>query len=335
MRFSQTGADAPVIRALAGMVDSGKVSHAILLHEDDGGSAVSVALAFLQYLYCRNRADGDSCGSCPQCNKITKLIHPDIHFIFPVVLSGSSSSEGSASEKYLIKWRELLSANPHFTEDELYDALGFEGKTTTIGASEANELIRRLSRTSLEGGYTSVLIYLPEKMNPTAANKLLKMLEEPPALVQFVMITHAPEKLLPTISSRCQLFRVHGDSAPSVLRYDDSGLFPELMASLTARDLQTALDTGEKFAALPSRDNAVLFCRYASERLRRVFLLQQGLESLVPDAGDEERQWAGKCRKSFPRRALEALDRSALLIRRNVNMKIIFTDLVNKLYMNF
>ena len=334
MTFSQTKADAGLVKALSGMVDSGRISHAILLHEDDGGGGVGVALAFLQYLYCRNRHDGDSCAACPPCNKIGKLIHPDIYFIFPVVLAGSSNSEGSPSEPYLVKWRELLLQNPGFTEAELYDALGFEGKATTIGASEANDLIRKLSRTSLEGGYTSVIIYLPERMNPTAANRLLKVLEEPPAMVQFVLVTHAPEKLLPTISSRCQLFRLQGDGATQALRYDDSGLFAELMDELLARDFASALETGERLAALPSRDNAILFCKFASEKMRRMFLLQQKLSALVPDADEVEKAWASKCRKTFPRKALEALDRSAQLIRRNVNMKILFTDLVNKLFLS-
>ena len=333
MKFSQIEGNADVKRALVGMVDSGKVSHAILLHEEDGGDGVALALAFLQYLYCRNRADGDACGACPPCNKIAKLIHPDVYFIFPVVLAGSSSSEGSPSEPYVRKWRELLLENPRFTEAELYDYLGFEGKSTTIGASEANDLLRKLSRTSLEGGYTSVLIYLPEKMNPTAANRLLKILEEPPADVQFIMVTHAPEKLLPTISSRCQMFRVHGAAESAILRYDDGGIFAELMSALLRRNLGAALEAGERLSASPSRDNAILFCKYASEQARRIFLLQQKMDSLVPDATPELREWALKARKSFPRKALEAFNRSAQLISRNVSMKILFTDLVNKLYL--
>ena len=311
-------------QVLEGMIREGRVPHALMLYENDGCGAMAMALAFLGELFGSE-------------HKVSGLIHPDVHYVYPVA-SGSKVNEKVdklRADLFLGYWRDLMKENPFALETEVDDAFGIEGKQTAINNAEAREVLETVYLSPVEGGWKAVVVYLPEKMNPTAANKLLKMLEEPPALVQFVMITHAPEKLLPTISSRCQLFRVHGDSAPSVLRYDDSGLFPELMASLTARDLQTALDTGEKLAALPSRDNAVLFCRYASERLRRVFLLQQGLESLVPDAGDEERQWAGKCRKSFPRRALEALDRSALLIRRNVNMKIIFTDLVNKLYMNF
>ena len=329
MKFAQIQGNEPVVKALAGMVDSGKVPHALLFHEDDGGRGVQVALAFLQYLYCRHRHDGDSCGECPSCNKLTKLIHPDVHFIFPLVLSASDS----VSEQYAPQWRELVLENPGFCEGDLYDKLGFEGKNTVIGVKEANALLYTLGQYSLEGGYTSVLIYLPEKMNLTVANKLLKMLEEPPQSTIFIMVTHAPEKLLPTISSRCQLLRIRSVGEGAVLRYDDGGLFAELMEALISRDLSAALETGEKLAALPSRDSAKAFCKFAAEKLRRVFLVQQGLTALA-GSDDDAVRWAGKCRKTFPRKALEALDKASMLIGRNVNIKILFTDLVDSLYMN-
>ena len=330
MKFADIEGNARVKAALAGMVDSGKVPHAILLHEDDGGGGVALALAFLQYLYCRKRGGGESCCECPACNKVSKLIHPDIHFVYPVVLSADS-----VSEEYLAGWRKLVLENPRFSENELYSALGFEGKNTVIGVREANALLQKLSRYSLEGGYTSVLVYLPEKMNQTTANKLLKILEEPPAETVFVLVTHNPEKLLPTIVSRCQTLRVDPPAAAesTVLRYDDGGLLSSLMDALVAKDLSATLAVGEQLAALPSRDSARMFCRYASEKIRRVFLVQQGLGSI---AGDDTQvhDWASSCRKTFPRKALEAFDRCSALIGRNVNMKILFTDLVCGLYKN-
>ncbi|MCR5520162.1 MAG: hypothetical protein K6F21_07505 [Bacteroidales bacterium] len=305
-------------QTLFAMVDSGRVPHAILLHEDDGGGAVSLAMDFLGHLY----------GGNP---RVAKMIHPDIHYIFPLILS----SGDSVSEQYAVQWRSLVAENPRFTEVELYESLGFEGKNTVISVKEANALLRVLSRYSLEGGYTSVLIYLPEKMNPTAANKLLKILEEPPQQTLFVMITHAPEKLLPTILSRCQLFRLDYSEGASevVLRFDDGGALDALMSALIAKDLSAALEVGEQLAALPSRDSMRSFCRFAAEKIRRVFLMQQGLVQL---AGDDPTiaAWASSCRKTFPRKALEALDKASLLIGRNVNQKILFTDLVDRLYIN-
>jgi len=329
MKFSEIKGNESVLKALAGMVDSGRVPHALLFHEDDGGAGVQLAIAFLQYLYCKHRHDGDSCGECPACNKISKLIHPDVHFIFPLILSSSDS----VSEQYAKEWRALVLSKPDFSESELYEALGFEGKNTVIGVKEANALLRTLGQYSLEGGYTAVVLYLPEKMNITVANKLLKMLEEPPKDTIFIMVTHAPEKLLPTISSRCQLVRVHSEGAGTVLRYDDGGLFAELMNAVSSHDLAAALEVGERLSSLPSRDSAKAFCKFAAEKLRRIFLWQQGLGSMAGEDADIQ-AWAQKCKKSFPRKALEALDRASMLIGRNVNLKILFTDLVDSFYMN-
>ena len=305
-----------LLQTLCGMADSGRVPHALLLHEDDGGGGVALGMKFLEHLY----------GGNP---RVAKMIHPDIHFVFPLILSGDA-----VSEQYAKEWRALVQENPGFSEGDLYDALGFEGKNTVISVKEANFLLGVLSRYSLEGGYTTVVIYLPEKMNSVAANKLLKILEEPPQQTLFLMVTHAPERLLPTILSRCQLFRMDSSgSAEVTLRYDDGGLLFSLMDAVIARDLSAALEVGEQLAALPSRDSMRAFCRYAAEKMRRVFLVQQGLESLAGDDA-EVSAWASACKKTFPRKALEALDKASALIGRNVNQKILFTDMVNRFYVN-
>ena len=305
-----------LLNTLCGMADTGRVPHAILLHEEDGGGGVALGIKFLEHLY----------GGNP---RVAKMIHPDIHFVFPLILSGDA-----VSEQYAKEWRALVQENPGFSEGDLYDALSFEGKNTVISVKEANFLLGVLSRYSLEGGYTTVVIYLPEKMNSVAANKLLKILEEPPQQTLFLMVTHAPERLLPTILSRCQLFRLESSGGAEVtLRYDDGGLLASLMDAVIARDLSAALEVGEQLAALPSRDSMRAFCRYAAEKMRRVFLVQQGLSSLAGDDA-EAATWAAACKKTFPRKALEALDKASALIGRNVNQKILFTDLVDRFYVN-
>ncbi len=333
MKFSRIQGNEDVVRALAGAVDSGRVPHALLLHENDGGGALPMALAFLQYLYCSNRKDGDSCGECPHCNKLSKLIHPDVHFVFPVVLpSSSSQSERSPSEQFIPDFRALALENPSFSEPELYRALGFDGKNPVIGVAEAGALLRAFSLHSLEGGYSAAVVYLPERMNTQAANKLLKMLEEPPAQTVFVLITHAPERLLPTIVSRCQMFRVSSPRLSAADSYEDGGLLSQLMTALLSRNLTDALAAGEQMAALPSRESAKGFCRYAAEKFRRVFLIQQGLPQLASEDA-EAAEWAPKLRRQFPRLALAELDRTVGMIDRNVNLKILFTDLTDKLFM--
>ena len=331
MRFADIKGNTEVVRALAGMVDSGRVPHAIMLHEDDGGGAMPLALAFLQYLYCRDRRDSDSCGECPRCSKISKLIHPDVHFIHPIVVK-----KDTTSLSYVADFRSLVLSNPCFTETELGEALGFEGKSTLIPVAEARSILDKLSLSALEGGYRSVIIYLPEKMNQDASNRLLKMIEEPPSQTQFLLITHAPEKVLTTISSRCQTIRVRPSgfskevSGESVGIYED--LFRQLMTALCSRDLLGALEAGDSLAALPSRESAKAFCRYAVSQLRLMFLLRQHLDTLASGQDAYLAGWAAKVKPTFPRMASEAFDRARSLIERNVNAKILFADLAGKLY---
>lgn len=312
MTFDEIRGNEDVVRALTGMVDSGKVPHAILFHEDDGGGAMPVVIAFLQYLFKEN-------------NRIPKLIHPDVHYVYP-------TAAGSISLQYMDRFRTLVHDNPCFSETEMGETLGIEGKNSVIAVSEAKHLLESLSLSALEGGYRAVVMYLPEKMNTEAANRLLKLIEEPPAQTQFLLVTHSPEKVLVTIASRCQRIRVRNVGASKSLASADAGLFGELMDALVARNLVAALEVGEKIAALPSREAAKTFCRTSSEILRQMFLAQQGMTSLM-DAGASVGAWTSRCRRTFPRQALEAFGRALNLIDRNVNAKVLFTDLVDRLYM--
>ena len=321
MRFAETGCRAEVLKTLAGMVDSGRIPHAIMFSEPDGGSAFATALAFLQYLYCCSRSGGDSCGECPSCNRISKLIHPDVHFIFPATAPKTSLS-------LITEFRALVQQNPHFKEAELDEALGMESKSAIIAVAEAREVLNTLALSALEGGYRSVVIYLPEKMNQEAANRLLKAIEEPEEKTQFILITHSPEKVLTTIASRCQHIQLGG--AQAAPEFQDPELLDRLMDALLTHDLFAALGVGEEIAALPSRENAKAFCKFAADAMRKLFLAQQGID-LQAGITDKERGWAARARKTFPRAALASLDRASRLIERNVNMKIVFTDLVDRL----
>lgn len=325
MRFSQLQGNEDVVRALVGMVDSGKVPHAIIFQEEDGGGAFPLCMAFLQYLYCSHRGNGDSCGDCPSCNKISKYIHPDVHFVYPTAAS-------SVSLQYIGQFRQLALSNPYFTETELSTALGIEGKNSLIAVSEAKHLLDTLSLSALESGYRSVVIYLPEKMNPDAANRLLKIIEEPPLQTQFLLITHRPEKVLQTISSRCQHIRVRPvSSAPPEASFASPELFSSLMGALLRRDLLAALDAADSIAALPSRETSKAFCKFASYQLRLIFLAQQGLNGLG-EVSSDARGWASSFPKTFPRNALGVFDRTSALIDRNVNVRLLFTDMVDRLF---
>lgn len=331
MNFAQIEGNDELKRGLAGMVDSGKIPHAILFHEEDGGGAFPLCLAFLQYLYCSDRQHGDSCSQCAECGKIERLIHPDVHYLFPIVSTKSSDT----AELHLSKFRSLVAENPNFTENDFAEAMKFSGKNAIIASAQAKALLDCLSLSALEGGYRSVVIYLPEKMNAETANKLLKMIEEPPMQTQFLLITHHPEKVLQTISSRCLRLRVRPSSAwggTNTVKFDRPELFFALMESLVAKNLLSCILTAEDIASVPSREVAKAFCLYAAERVRRIFLLQQGLDALSGESSEEERRWAAVLPRSFSRKALEVLSRTQGMVARNVNLKVLFTDMANKLF---
>ena len=315
-----------VVSALHRMVESGHIPHAMLLHQEDGGGAFPIVLNFLEELY----------GGSP---RVKKLIHPDIHFVFPV-----AGSDKPVSLQYIAPFRELLLENPYFYENELYSAIGIEGKQSNISVNEARSVLERLSLSAVEGGYRTVVIYLPEKMNVQAANALLKMVEEPPQKTLFLLITQAPEKVLVTISSRCLHMRVQPlspEAEADVHAREAAGntvlsdLFHDLLDAVIGRDLLKALETGEAVADLKVREQQKNFCYLATEDLRRIFLLQKEITPLVHLPQGTEDYYSGVARRlrpTFARRAMAALDRALLLTERNVNQKILFTNLVNQLY---
>ena len=325
MTFAQIQGNEDVKQALIGMVDAGRIPHAILFHEDDGGGAFPMALAFLQYLFCRERSGGDSCGRCPSCGKVGRLIHPDVHFVFP-------TGAGMLSEQYLEPLRRLVADRPAFREAELAEALGIVGKSPMIAVMESRRLLEKLSLSALEGGWRAVVIYLPERMNVEAANRLLKIIEEPPAQTQFLLIAHQLERVLPTIASRCQRIRVRSVGAAAGPESADADVLDELMAALLGKDLMGALEVADRLAGSATRESAKAFCSFTADRLRQVFLAQQGVEG-VGEISPQARGWAARCRKTFPRQALEVLDRTQTLIGRNVNLKILFTDMTDRLFL--
>ena len=320
------GSNAAVAAALRQMAESGRIPHAMLLHQNDGGAAFPLILDFLDEVYGHNP-------------RVKKLIHPDVHFIFPV-----AGADKPVSDRFIGEFRSLLLENPCFYENELYAAIGIESKQSLISVNEARSILEKLSLSAVEGGYRTVVLYLPEKMNLQAANALLKMVEEPPENTLFLLVTLEPEKVLTTIFSRCVFLRVrpftreedravHAKEAADVAALVD--LFHDLMNAIFRKDLLGALEAGDAVADLGSRERQKRFCRVAGDCLRNIFLLQQGLSELADVPEDETAFYAeaaGKLRKSFVRSSLPALDRALLLLERNVNQKILFTDLVNRLY---
>ena len=348
MKFADIIGNKVASDALRSMADSGRVAHAMLFYENEGCGALPLALAYVQYLNCRNPHDGDSCGECPSCRQMAKLIHPDVHFVFPVNKGPKSSDDKPVSESYIKYWRELALANPYFVEADLQKAIGIESKSGLIAVPEAKSILSKLSLTAVADGYKAVIFYLPEKMNQEAANRLLKMVEEPPAKTIFLFITHSPEKVLQTIFSRCQSLRVlplskeEREAVRAMAPEEDREeyetfmeLFTNLMKSLAARDLLAALECGEQMASLDSREKQKAFCTFAGECIRKIFMLQQKLPQIAGISPEEEAFYADmaqKCGRKFCSKTVSNIEKVAYMIDRNVNSKILFCDLVNRMF---
>ena len=206
MRFADITGQKELKEHLVRSIESGRISHAQLFTGAAGAGTLPLAIAYVQYLNCSNRHNGDSCGECPSCRKIAALAHPDLHFVFPVNKQGKKSGEVVRSDDFIEDWREIVeSTGGYFSAQEWFDRLDL-GKTLKgmISAKETDEIIRKLSFKSFEAEYKTMIIWLPETMNEEAANKILKILEEPWDKTLFILITERADRLLQTILSRTQ-----------------------------------------------------------------------------------------------------------------------------------
>ena len=345
MRFSEIIGNEALKQQLVRMVRAGRLGHALLLTEENGGGGLAFALALAQYVNCRDPREDDSCGECPSCHKYGKLIHPDLHFVFPVS-SGAQLSESEKkaplSDYFLPAFRELVLQNPYFTEQELYDAIGIENKSGLISVHEARRIFEKLSLRAAEGLWKTMIIYLPEKMNLDAANKLLKLLEEPPQGTLFLLVSHQSERLLPTIRSRCQPIALKPLSREERRRAAggrdaDNAEFREIAKSLLEAGLAKHIsDTFPQWEMLSDlgREKQREWCLYMEQYLRKIYLVARGLDTLADLSEEEEtavRSFAARIKPAFYEKAFAALETALAAVAGNVNPKLTFCDLSNRL----
>lgn len=222
-------------------IQEDKVSHAQLILGKPGADTLGLALAKVQYLFCENKLENDSCGECASCKKVQLLQHPDLHFTFPVIQSKSKNSDG-----FLKQWREKVTESTLFSLHDWWKKMDEKGTKPIIGSEESNAIIKKMSLRSFEGGYKVLVIWQAELMNETCANKLLKLLEEPPAKTLFLLIAENSDRILPTILSRTQLVRVPAYSLEEVASYlQQQGGSWDVSHSIAARaegDLTEAME---------------------------------------------------------------------------------------------
>jgi DNA polymerase-3 subunit delta' len=207
MQFKEIAGQLEVKQRLIQSVNDDRIAHAQLFFGPEGSGKVAIAIAYAQYINCTNRTSDDSCGTCPSCSKYQKLIHPDLHFVYPVA-TNKSITKDPVSEDFIAQWRTLVLNNPYFSLLQWYEAIEIENKQGNIGKNESQEIIRKLNLKSYEAEYKVVIVWMAERMNDSAANKLLKMIEEPPQKTIFLLITENIEFIIPTILSRTQLIKI-------------------------------------------------------------------------------------------------------------------------------
>jgi DNA polymerase-3 subunit delta' len=204
MLFSQVIGQAALKAKLIRAVREGRVSHAQLFLGREGSGGLALALAYAQYVMCENPGEHDACGTCSACHKMQRLAHPDLHFAFPVN-SSKASEKNPVSDMFIGEWRSLLLQNPYPTEEGWYAAIDLDNKQGNISKYEAEAIIRKLTLKAYEGRFKVMLVWLPERMNAVAANRLLKLIEEPPAQTLFLLVAENSGQMLKTILSRTQL----------------------------------------------------------------------------------------------------------------------------------
>lgn len=347
------------------MVKEARVPHALLFSGKEGCGNLPAAIAFAQHLYCTEKKETGSCGQCSSCQKVSKLIHPDLHLVFPI----AKSKDVKSSNDLVKEFREIFLQNPYLTLNTWFNEISAENKQPLIPVEEANDILKKLSYTSYEGSYKMMVIWLPEKMNVEAANKLLKILEEPPEKTIFVLVSNNPEQLLATIFSRVQQIPFYTCSEQEIAgalvsQYNinpdvahqtailANGSYSDALHLLTQNEesvsfltnFQTFMRLALKFDcakalnwidenASAGREKQKQFLQYGLEVFRDSLMYNYGDKSLVRLNGQEKQfleKFAPFVNQKNYERLVDEFNTNYYYIERNANPKILFMDLILK-----
>ncbi|TAE30425.1 MAG: DNA polymerase III subunit delta [Cytophagales bacterium] len=368
-------------QTLVRAVQDNHLAHALLFDGPVGSANLALALALAQFANCESRLGNsagdslfgaaeptepatDSCGRCASCAKMSKLIHPDLHLVFPVANMGTGAK---TSEAFVADWRKMVLESPYRTLPEWLEFAGMDKKQGNISAEESRNILQKLSLKAYEGRYKIMLIWLPELMNAASANALLKVLEEPPDRTLFLLVTNAPDKLLITILSRTQrmavrgftdeevalylrqaqnldetrarqaAFLANGDMAAalSLLKTDpDSGpdrhtWFAEWMRACYRQDLSALVKQADVFDGFNKEKQKGLM-EYSLRLSRDLFLWQHGAETLLRLPDDElnfVRNFSKVLKPAHVERIIADINEAAYHIERNARPKMVLLDL--------
>jgi DNA polymerase-3 subunit delta' len=395
MQFSEIIGQSTLKKELVELMQENRLAHALLFSGKEGSGALPLAIAFAQYIVCEARTakpagvgenslfggalfeetaapppekklSDEACGVCPACLKMKQLIHPDVHFSYPVVTKKSGSPPTSAD--YISEWREFIKLYPYGNAYDWLQFINAENKQGNITAHECNDIIRKLNLKSFEGGYKILIMWLPEYLG-TEGNKLLKLIEEPPEKTVFILITENDAQILPTILSRCQIIKIpvvsneeignalmernHTDAAgASRIAAVSQGNYREALQmaqhadedwQALLRDWLNAIMRGgpaaqakwvEEIARL-GREKQKQFLKYFNHLLR-VAVRSEIIPDEAKQYSETDRDFAMRLNKvtgmEQQQAIVEELDKAAYYIERNANAKMLFMALTIKIY---
>ncbi|MEO9965948.1 MAG: DNA polymerase III subunit delta [Reichenbachiella sp.] len=364
MRFSEIPGLSSSKEQLIHAIKGNHVAHAQLFYGPQGSANLSLALAYATYINCKNPSDTDSCGICESCTKMDRFIHPDLQFVFPVSSTKSVTGKNVVSSSYLNEWRTFLLNNKYGSVEDWSAHYGAENKQANISKEESRNIIKSLTLKSFEAEYKVLIIWLPEYMNAFAANGILKILEEPAEKTLFLLVSCDYERLLTTILSRCQLFKVPSFTDEEIEKYlvenkniesdkakkiaslsegsirsavehidsaeDDAHvMFRDWMRQCWIKDFTSLNTTNDLFNKL-SKNGQKLFLQYALNMMRQA-LVSDYLLGEKNKLNEPEKDFAIKFGKTLSTQKLEKISeefsRAHYHLERNANVRILFMDL--------
>ena len=350
------------------MVRQNRLSHALLFLGHEGSGALPLALAFAQYVICERRdsSSADACGVCAACVKAGRLMHPDIHFSYPVI--PKKAGDKPVSSDYSSEWREFIGQYPYGNAYDWLQFIGAENKQGNITAQECNEIIHKLSLKSFESGYKILILWMPEYLG-NEGNKLLKLIEEPPPDTLFLLVAENESLILPTILSRMQLVKVplpeavdieralvervalgaeqarqiavlcegnYHEALQLVRHADDDwqGVLREWLNAILKSGPLAQVKWIEEISK-SGRERQKQFLRYFNHLLEQAVRMRYLDADQLPIA-DGEKDIALRLNKMADigqqRAIIEELDNAAYYIERNAHAKMLFHALTIKLY---
>jgi len=323
MSFDQIIGQEEAKQRLSAELEQGRVPHALMLAGPEGCGALPLAIAFAQRLL----------GNTPMAEALS---HPDLHFAFPIYKKYGSQKPTYCND-FLKEWRQLCLTTPYFGLAEWMEACGAENQQLLIYGDESDAISHKLSLKSSQGGYKVAIIWLAEKMNATCANKLLKLLEEPPSQTVFLLVCEKPEELLSTIRSRTQIIELP-PLPERTIQHADTPLFFELFVQLMrlsyARKVKEMKQWADSLASM-GRERQKNFLMYAQQMLRENFIYNFHRQEQLNRMSADESQFAVRFAPFINERnvigIMDELSLAARDIEANAAPKIVFFDFALKM----